>query len=333
MDKSSNISIIIITYKREILVENLLNQIKLLSPLAEVILVNNNDDETLNPTKFSLLTSHLIHQKFQTPAMARNEAIKYATREWLVFFDDDIILPNHYFSTAQDLLQSHSNIDILGGPDQTPIDSGYFQTALGYTLQSPMATAHTRLRHLQGPKKDGSASERDLILCHLWIRKSFLDRNHLRFPNNFFRNEENLLIHFAKKLNAHISYDSKLFVYHYRKSYLPALFFAVFRSGFYRIKSFREAFSIAGILFIIPSLWIIFLCYSLFQIISYNDLNLLSKSLLALYAFLSLLTTALITIKKPQYFIVALFYQFFLNFVYGLGTIAAITRLLLRLSR
>ncbi len=332
MDNSNNISIIIITYKREILVENLLNQIKILSPLAEVILVNNSD-ETLNHSKFSSKTSHLIHQKFLTPAMARNEAIKYATREWIVFFDDDIILPDHYFTTAQNLIQTHTNMDIFGGPDQTPLDSGYFQAALGYTLQSPMATAHTRLRHLQGPKKEGSASERDLILCHLWIRKSFLDTNDLRFPNNFFRNEENLLIHFAKKLNAHISYDSELYVYHYRKSYLPALFFAVFRSGFYRIKSFSEAFSMAGILFIIPSLWILFLCYSLFQFINYGDLNLLSKSILTLYLFLSLLSTSLITIKRPQYFIVALFYQFFLNFVYGLGTLAAIARLLLRLCR
>lgn len=327
MDNLNFFSIIIITYNREHLVEKLLSQIKQLAPNAEIILVHNAD-QSLKSESLTNLASVLINKSFSTPAMARNEALKHVTRSWVVFFDDDIVLPEEYFLQATKILSHYPNVDLFGGPDQTPANSSFFQTALGLSLQSPMTTAHTRLRHLKSNKKVLSATERDLILCHLWVRMTFIKEHSLSFPANYFRNEENLFIHQAKLFNAQILYFSDLYVYHYRKSQLGPLFFAVFRSGLYRIKSFKEMFTLSGLLFLIPSLWIIFIGLSIYFMLTTSDLNLIFKYIWMLYLTLSFSATAWVTKKRPQYFLAVLFYQFFINIIYALGTLVGLLRLL-----
>ncbi len=329
MNNLNFFSIVIITYNREDLVENLLSQIEVQAPQSEIILIHNSNN-ALNIKNLENRTHFFVNREFSTPAMARNEALKHATRPWLVFFDDDIILPENYFLKAQQFLQNYSSVDLFGGPDQTPEASSFFQIALGLTLQSPMATAHTRLRHLRSnnEKKVIPASERDLILCHLWIKKELFDKHKLVFPDAYFRNEENLLIHQASMLDANILYNSDLFVYHYRKSELKSLFFAVFRSGLYRIKSFREMFSISGLLFLVPIVWLIFLISSLYQFLTLGEVDQYSSYLWLFYLSLSFIATVSVTIKRPQYFFVALFYQFYMNLVYALGTLVGLLRLI-----
>ncbi len=326
MDNLNFFSIIIITYNREDLVEKLLCQIANQAPQAEIILIHNSD-RPLERQSLQENVSFYLCQSFSTPAMARNEALKHATKSWVVFFDDDIVLPDHYFLNAFELLNQHPDTDLFGGPDQTPSGSSFFATALGLTLQSPMATAHTRLRHLRSHKKVMEATERDLILCHLWIRNDFIKKHDVRFPDNYFRNEENLLIHQVKLLKAKILYFSDLYVYHYRKSQLRHLFFAVFRSGLYRIKSFREMFTISGLLFFIPTLWCLFLVSSLYQITTVGHLHIYFQSLWAIYLTASVVATTWVTKTRPQYFFVALFYQFFINLIYGMGTLIGLLRL------
>lgn len=327
MNKLNFFSIVIITYNREDLVENLLSQIYQQAPEAEIILIHNNI-ETLKLNNIDEKTDFFLNQKFSTPAMARNEALKHTSRPWVVFFDDDIALPDHYFENAQRFLNQYPGVELFGGPDQTPPTATYFQTALGMTLQSPMATAHTRLRHLRSKnKKVISASEKDLILCHLWIKRELIDNNGLSFPDSYFRNEENLLIHKASKTGAQILYNSELFVYHERKSKLNGLFYAVFRSGFYRIKSFNEMFSLSGLLFLIPTLWLFFLLFTIYQFLSIGKIDLYSQCLWFLYLSLSVMTTFWITIRRPQFFFAALFYQFYINLIYALGTLAGLFRL------
>lgn len=330
MDVTNQISIIIVTYNREKMLRDLLDQLNLLVSNVEIILVNNSN-ESLNDSHIPSKVTHFIHKKFSSPAAARNAALEHATKEWVLFFDDDIILPDHYFQQAIYLLEKYPNIDIFGGPDQTPIRASYFQQALGLALQSPMTTAHTRLRHLKQNKTILKATERDLILCHLWIRRSFLKDHDLSFPESYFRNEENLLIHQAQTKGAEIYYFSDLFVFHYRKANLVPLAFAVFRSGFYRIKSIKKIPSLSGILFLIPSFWIIFIFCTFTQLLENNSLHPAYVQIWALYIFLSVAFTLKVTIKRPQYFFVALLYQIMINLLYGLGTLTGLLRLLLRL--
>lgn len=327
MNKSNSFSIIIITYNREHLVEKLLSQIKCQAPEAEILLVHNSD-RAFHSTSLASQATILINKKFETPAIARNEALKHASRPWIIFFDDDIILPEDYFQQASGFISSYPCVDIFGGPDQTPRNSTYFQTALGLTLQSPMATAHTRARHLKSKNKVIDATERDLILCHLWVRKDFISKHSLSFPSDYFRNEENLFIHQAKLCKARILYFSDLYVYHYRKSQLGPLFFAVFRSGLYRIKSFREMFTLSGLLFLIPIFWLILFSLSIYLQLSSPHIPFILKFIWLLYFTLSIIATAWTTKKRPQYFIATLFYQFFINLIYGLGALVGLFRLL-----
>jgi len=327
MDNLNFFSIIIITYNREYLVEKLLSQIIRQAPQAQIVLVHNSD-KAFNSITLEKKATIFINKEFPTPAMARNAALKHASHPWIVFFDDDIILPEYYFKQAFKFILKYPSVDIFGGPDQTPTNSTFLQKALGLTLQSPMATAHTRARHIKSTNKVFDATERELILCHLWIRKEFIEKHSLYFPKTYFRNEENLFIHRAKLCKAKILYFSDLYVYHFRKSQLIPLFFAVFRSGLYRIKSFREMFTFSGLLFLIPIFWFIFLGLSIYLVLYSYPFPYIIKLIWLFYFTLSISATAWTIRKSPKYFFATLFYQFFINLIYGLGALIGLFRLI-----
>ncbi len=247
-------SIIIITHNRNELLRNCLKSIQEAthSNSHEIIVIINGDD---NDTVHSLSS---INQDIKwrtieatTPGQARNIAIEMSSYSFLCFLDDDTIVPKQYFEIAMPNLTK--DLAILGGPDKTYPNSTLFEEAIGETLKSPLATGNTRYRHDSTVKENEKhPSEKCFILCNLWINKSILNKNKLRFDPEFYRNEENVLLHGL--MHEKLQHDKRLFVYHKRKGNVIHLLNAVSKSAFFRVKSFYKYPSSFSIMYLSPFL-------------------------------------------------------------------------------
>jgi glycosyltransferase involved in cell wall biosynthesis len=307
-----SLSIIIITHNREQLLTELLEDIYSELSTAQVIVINNSSKEISLKNPNTLL----INKVHSTPGEARNTGIKAAVNDWILFLDDDVKIPIDYFKDALGFIsKSCDAYDIIGGPDQTPPRSSLFSQCLGLCLKSPMTTAKTRHRHSRQNIDITSGDEKNLILCNLWVKRQFIEKNRLRFNKGFFRNEENILITEALRKGARALYKPSLYVYHYRKSNFLSLARSTFSSGRYRAKSFFYARELFDPLFLVPTIWVLYLA-------SLSFLNFPYKLLpLYLYLILSLGYSAKIAAGNPIKLGIIMGYQVFINILYGLGVL------------
>lgn len=306
-------SVIIVTYKR---IESLTQVLTQLNHLNNVFVVINGDhNPSYGPTKKEFPQVNFLEGSFKTPGEARNFALREIRTPWVLFLDDDVLLPENYLSLSDEIRASlEPEIVCFGGPDQPIENSNLFQQALSKTLSSPMATAHTRLRHSRGKKTIINGKESNLILCHLWMRTDFLKKNDLKFSPHLFRNEENLLISQITSLGGKGQYFSGLYVHHHRKSRLDHLTRAVFSSGKNRVKSFILDRSLFHPLYLVPAFWVLYLAFLGF------DLPLKGKFIpLQIYITLSVFLSIKVCGERAKLFPLVLFYQIWMNFFYGLG--------------
>ncbi|OEJ99451.1 glycosyltransferase [Roseivirga misakiensis] len=73
----------------------------------------------------------------------RNYGFKKAKGDYLIVFDSDCLIPNHYFQTVDDFLEVNS-IDAFGGPDSAHPSFNTLQKAISYSMTSPFTTGGIR---------------------------------------------------------------------------------------------------------------------------------------------------------------------------------------------
>lgn len=304
-------SIIVITHKRLPLLKQCLTSIEReFSLVSEIIVaVNGPDVETQDWLK--------ENSKFKTialdsmsPAMARNQALLQAQGTWCGFFDDDITLPVGYAKELTCLL-TKSDVDVVGGPDQTPPNASALEIIIGKALTSPLSTSKTRYRHTRDIAKVREADESDLILCNLWMKTSILRENN--FPENYFRNEENVLLYQLHKQQRKMLWSSNLYVYHKRKSDLVSLYRAVSRSGECRIRSLLNFDSNLDLRFLLPAIFVLYLIVL--------PLLFCWHPLWALGLFIYLIFDLIISISyAPTKFLALMYIQCCIIVFYGIGS-------------
>jgi len=257
-----NYSIIIITHNRNDLLRNCLKSIfeaNHLSSYEIIVVINGKDHQAETTLKNEFNTIKWLSIASTTPAEARNVAIEMASYDFLCFLDDDTLIPPEYFEIATNHI--NPELSVLGGPDRTYPNSSLFEQAIGETLKSPLATGGTRYRHnskIVRPLKE--PSEKSFILCNLWINKNILNKLKVRFDGDFFRNEENVLLHLLEKEN--MLYLPSLYVFHKRKGNVLHLLKAVSKSAYFRIKSFYKYPSSFSVTYLSPLLaFILFLFF------------------------------------------------------------------------
>ncbi len=307
MINRSLISVIIVTHQRpqtlDFCLKSLLQQ-KSVSEF-ELLVVLNGPDEASAKFLRQQNIEFIALEKRMTPAGARNLAAQKSQCKWLLFLDDDVILPRDYFKKALPHLEKR--IEILGGPDQTPPEADEFEQALGLALSSPLATAHTHKRHYKG-KGNEEGNEGKFILCHLWIlRETFLSAF---FDERFFRNEENVLLHVLK--DKPMLYSPDLFVYHQRKANFFKLSPAVFSSGRHRMRSFFLYPDSFKPLYLVPLFFVFYLLSLIFLSQIWALLPLVVFFLLSLF----------FAFKRGGFSLgpMILSYQIFINLSYALGS-------------
>ena len=119
---AGGVSVVICTYNRqpflEKLIESIGTQLPAAFPLEILIVDNNSSDGTGDYAKGVAAAEPSFRYLFegqQGLSHARNAGAKAAAYDFLLYLDDDALLPPHYLSTLGRLLAEHDP-DFLGGP-------------------------------------------------------------------------------------------------------------------------------------------------------------------------------------------------------------------------
>ena len=118
------ISIVIPTYKREALLQILLDSVldqSVLPSKYEVVVVDNSPtpheptQELCRSSRYSLLNLKCVHNPVLGISQARNYGMRYTTAPWVAFIDDDEKLPLHWVERAIEIIENKSP-NLFGGP-------------------------------------------------------------------------------------------------------------------------------------------------------------------------------------------------------------------------
>ena len=120
------------------------------------------------------------------PSKQRNEGIKKSTGSIILFLDNDSFVRPDYL---KHMLSLHKKFDIVGGPALTLSTDTFIQKCFGYVLGSYFATQKMQAR-FRAVGKLRYATEKELILCNLSIKKKALD-SFGGFDERLYPNEEN----------------------------------------------------------------------------------------------------------------------------------------------
>lgn len=251
------ISIIIVTWNRVELLKKCLKSISK-DLTKEIIVVLNGEDQRTRSFLETLPEIKTLFIKKTTPGDARNKALSLISGEYVLFLDDDIVLPEDYFNKAYQLIQKRPCADILGGPDAMGPWARGIEKLFSYAIESPFTTGHTVLRHLSDYKFPINGSEYNLILCNLWIKSSWFKKEKLKFDPTYFRNEENELIKRVFQAGGELVYSKDLFVYHHRKNEISKIIRTYFISGIHRGKLFLKLPQLFDLVFFIPLSFVLF---------------------------------------------------------------------------
>lgn len=258
------LAVVILTYKRPQLLKRCLESLQSQTghsfEVRLYILVNGHDSETCEFLKENDIAFEEVSEQMPV-GEARNKLIEEIQEPLICFLDDDIFLPEDYFKRAQDHMRSLPDVQMFGGPDQTPPDSSFFQSTLGMVMKSYLANGPTNKRHghMGGPAEEGD--EINLILCNFWAKTEVFKIK--KFPDHFRRNEENYLLAVLKDRGVKMRRLPDLFVYHQRKSSLYKLCKTLFMAGVYRSVSMCFYPKSAKAIFFIHQSLLVFLLISL----------------------------------------------------------------------
>lgn len=218
---------------------------------------NGEQSETISSTEF--LKVHTLFTDSVAPSVARNIAIKTQLSDYFYFVDDDTTMPTDFLLKVCNIIRSRPDADVFGGPDTCAGDVDLFEKSLDSALRSPLTTSKTRKRHTPGASSlFENGDERNLILCNLCVKGSVFYESGFYFPEDYFRNEENVFLSRLDK-TIKVLHCPQLFIFHQRRSHLRNVFYAASRSGYFRFKMISEAPSFDQSLFFMPSLFILYI--------------------------------------------------------------------------
>ncbi|MBC7540400.1 MAG: glycosyltransferase [Bacteriovorax sp.] len=301
-------SIIIVTFNRKKALTECLQSIcaQSLKIPHEVIIILNGDIGYLEKYKSNFRQFNFIHIPQTTSANARNIAIKKAHGEYILFLEDDCILPSNYFQN----ISFEQDWDVLGGPDQTPLHASSLQTLIGRALASPLCMGPAFKRHSRNSIYDNNATEESFVICNLWFRKNLFNDEGFQFNKCLFRNEEHfLLIEMAKK-NKVFHYNPELFVYHQRQPNIEKLGAAIIQSGKCRASTFFLEPKKSEMIYFSPMIFTVCFFFMIFHP------NIFFLTSILLYT-LSVLVYGMITSRRFSLSLV--FLHCFILFCYNIG--------------
>jgi succinoglycan biosynthesis protein ExoA len=257
----------------------------------------------------------------KNPSFQRNEGVRQAKGDIIFFADDDTVTVAEAFNRAKTLLETETDISVLGGPAVTPESDSLLQKTFCSIFASPWATGKSSARYRRAGARR-HADEKDLILCNLFVRKRAFEEAG-GFREGLYPNEENEFINRLQKTGAKIVYDPDVYITRSQRRTPAAFIKQCFRYGRGRAEQILLSFDRKDIINTVPAFFDMYLIYIIFTGPAIEELVPLILYLLATVYFVFREGAAL---RDPRAYLM-LFIGFpLLHVVYGAGLIAGIIK-------
>jgi cellulose synthase/poly-beta-1,6-N-acetylglucosamine synthase-like glycosyltransferase len=171
---------------------------------------------TVKPSKIKKIkkgyTIKIINGGKANPAEARNIAIKKARGSIIVFLDDDCVAHPNLIKNGVKYFKD-PKVAAIGGPGFNPKDAPFLNKCSYLIFSSGFGTSTMSVRWSDSVKKARKATETDLVLCNMLVRKDVLLEIN-GFDGNQVPCEENELCHRIHKRGYDLLYTPDVIVWH-----------------------------------------------------------------------------------------------------------------------
>lgn len=246
---------------------------------------------------------------------SRNFGAQNAIGKFLIFFDSDVIVPQHYFEIIEKNLQS-KEIQAFGGPDKASDDFSDFQKAVSYAMTSIFTTGGIRNQN------QSLGGDFHLRSFNMGIEKSLFDKIGGFKKTNMGEDME--INNRLSKLKTQKLLISEAYVFHKRRGTLRDFFKQIFSFGRTRIQLKRMFDIPIKIVHLLPVIFSLFVyCIPFFLLISIN-LGILALFVLLGYFILIFIGSTIFnkSISVGLWSVPAAFVQLF---AYGSGFLKELT--------
>ncbi len=211
---------------------------------------------SLKEIDFSKKEYEVIIEKGTNASENRNRGFEKSRGEIIVFLDDDGIINQDLLKNAEKFFNEYPEIDIVGGPQLTPLDEKGFAKISGYALSSKFGGWNTSNRY-EKKKLNLDVDETFLTTAIMFCKRNVMEK--IKFDTKLWPGEDPKFISDAKKQNFKVAYSPDLIIYHRRRPTIRALIKQIFNYG--KVSPFREkvADTFRKPFFLIPSVFVLYL--------------------------------------------------------------------------
>ena len=202
------------------------------------------------------LTLQYHYQSNQGPAIARTFGATKASGEFLIFTDSDCILPEDYLDIIDGALLNET--EVFGGPDKTHPDFNRTQKAISYSMTSVLTTGGVR-----GQKK--SIETFYPRSFNMGIKKYVFDEIGGFPKTTMWPGEDMVLAIELIDRGYKLQYIHEAFVYHKRRTSLLKFFKQVKGFGNVRLYIAQVYPWTFKVIYLFPTVFILFAVLSLFS--------------------------------------------------------------------
>ncbi len=198
----------------------------------------------------------IIVERGMNPSRNRNNGIKKAKTELVAFLNAHTILTDNWTEEVLEFFKEHPDTDIAGGPMLTKEDAPLFERASGHALSSIFGAGEVRTRY-KIRDLNLKANEKHLTSANLICKKHVFKK--IKFDENLWPGEDPKFISDAIQSGFKVAYSPKIYVYQKRRANFKELFKQIFNYGFTRTKKESLKETLKKPLFLVPSIFVIYL--------------------------------------------------------------------------
>jgi len=213
---------------------------------------------SINDLDFLKKDYEIIIEKGLNASKNRNEGFEKSKGKIIVFLDDDAVVDKNLLKNAEKFFKKYSNIDIVGGPQLTPLDEKGFAKVSGYALSSKFGGWNTSNRY-EKKKLNLDADETYLTSAIMFCKREVMKK--IKFDENLWPGEDPKFVADCKRAGFKIAYSPDLIIYHRRRPTIKGLIKQIFNYG--KVGPLKESFreTIKKPFFLVPSLFVLYIFF------------------------------------------------------------------------